>query len=65
MNLMHSNLSITDGVYGILSAADLGKRIAGLRVKLAAGNGFRGDIASQIIALSEMLKNSEAVAGSK
>jgi site-specific recombinase XerC len=57
MNLMHSNLSITDGVYGVLSSADVGKRIAGLGVKLANGDNSRGDIASQIIALVEMLKN--------
>lgn len=29
-NLMHSNLSITDGVYGILSDTDVRKQIAGL-----------------------------------
>jgi site-specific recombinase XerC len=30
MNLMHSNLSITDGVYGIMSQQDISKRIQGL-----------------------------------
>lgn len=50
-----------DGVYGVLFAADVGKRIAGLGGKLAAGHGFQGDIASQIIALAEMLKNSPLV----
>jgi len=29
-NLMHSNLSITDGVYGILSDTDIQKQIASL-----------------------------------
>jgi len=29
-NLMHSSLTVTDGIYGILSTADVGKRIAGL-----------------------------------
>ena len=57
-NLMHSNLSITDSVYGILSTADVGRRIAGLGEKLNAGNVSKGDIASQIITLSELLKNS-------
>ena len=56
MNLMHSNLSITDGVYGVLSTADVGKRIAGLGGKLAAADDCQGDIVSQIIALAEMLK---------
>ena len=58
MNLMHSNLSITDGVYGVLSTADVGKRIAGLGGQLVRGDVSQGDIASQIIALAEMLKNS-------
>ncbi len=57
-NLMHSSLSITDGVYGILSSADGGKRIAGLGGKLAAGQVDQGEIAGQIIALAEMLKKS-------
>ena len=32
-NLMHSNLSITDGVYGVLSDNDIKKRINGLNSK--------------------------------
>lgn len=55
-NLMHSSLTVTDGIYGILSSADVGKRIAGLGGKLAAGDSSLGDIASQIIALAELLK---------
>ena len=35
MNLMHSNLSITDGVYGIMSQQDISKRIQGLGKTLA------------------------------
>lgn len=64
-NLMHSNLSVTDGIYGILSTTDMGKRIAGLGEKLAIGDTSPTDIASQIIALAEMLKNSGAVSGTK
>lgn len=64
-NLMHSNISITDGVYGILSAADVGKRIAGLGGKLAAGNNSQDEIASQIIALAEMLTKSKTNSGTK
>lgn len=55
-NLMHTNISITDGVYGILSSADLGKRIAGLGGLVAAGDGSQKDIVNQIIVLAEMLK---------
>jgi integrase len=64
MNLMHSNISITGGVYGILSAADVGRRIAGLGEKLATRDNSH-DIASQLIALAEMLKNSSALSGIK
>jgi len=35
MNLMHSKLSITDGVYGIMSQRDISKRIQGLGKTLA------------------------------
>lgn len=55
-NLMHSSLGVTDGIYGILSSADVGKRIAGLGDKLAQGNTSQDEIAGQIIALAEMLK---------
>ena len=64
-NLMHSSLTVTDGIYGILSTADVGKRISGLGEKLAAGAASQGDIASQIIALAEMLKKSAKVSGTK
>lgn len=57
-NLMHSNLSITDGVYGMLSSADVGKRIAGLGGKLAAGQVDQGDIAQQLMDIALKLRNS-------
>jgi integrase len=38
MNLMHSNLSITDGVYGIMSQQDISKRIRGLGKPTAQQN---------------------------
>jgi len=60
MNLMHSNLSITDGMYGGLSTAEVGKRIAGFGGQLALGDVSQGDIASQIIALAEMLKKPQS-----
>ena len=37
-NLMHSNLSITDGVYGMLSVDAVGKRITNLGQSIQAGN---------------------------
>ena len=38
MNLMHSNLSITDGVYGIMSQQDISRRIQGLGKPAAPQN---------------------------
>ena len=35
MNLMHSNLSITDGVYGVISQQDISRRIQGLGKSMA------------------------------
>lgn len=62
-NLMHSSLSVTDGVYGILSTADVGKRIAGLGGKLAAGQVDHADIAQQLMEIAQMLKNNSHVSG--
>ena len=56
MNLMHSNLSITDEVYGILSVADVEKRISGLGRQLQAGPDFQEDLADQLIKLAMQLK---------
>ena len=36
-NLMHSNISITDGVYGILSDTDIQKQIASLGNTIVSG----------------------------
>jgi hypothetical protein len=56
MNLMHSNLSITDGVYGVLSTADVGQRIAGLGRQLEIGQASQEDLADQLIKLAMQLK---------
>lgn len=56
MNLMHSNLSITDGVYGVLSTADVGQRIAGLGRQLETGQASQEDLADQLIKLAMQLK---------
>jgi hypothetical protein len=37
-NLMHENLTITDGVYGILSETDVRKQIADLSYDVAKNN---------------------------
>jgi hypothetical protein len=58
MNLMHSNLSITDGVYGVLSTADVGQRIAGLGMQLEAKQASQEDLADQLIKLAMQLKKS-------
>jgi site-specific recombinase XerC len=52
-NLMHSNLSITDGVYGILSSADVGKRIASLGQKAEAGQLTKDELLDQLAKLLE------------
>ena len=48
-NLMHSNLGVTDGVYGVLSGIDVREQIAGLnelrgQIGKALGNGRDSDI---------------------
>lgn len=52
-NLMHSNLSITDGVYGMLSVDAVGKRIANLGKNIHSGEYSKEDIKSK---LEELLK---------
>jgi hypothetical protein len=37
-NLMHENLSITDGVYGILSKTDVKNEMAALGIDVSNGN---------------------------
>jgi integrase len=64
-NLMHSNLSTTDGVYGILSSADVGLKIAELGKQTITGNVSTDDIANQLIQFGEMLKKNMSVAGTK
>jgi hypothetical protein len=40
-NLMHENLTITDGVYGILSETDVKRQIFTLGNAIAGGNDLR------------------------
>jgi hypothetical protein len=61
LNLMHSYLSITDGVYGILSTADVGKRILGLGNQLKTGQSFQEDLVDQIIKLGLQLKQTAKI----
>jgi hypothetical protein len=62
---MHSNLSITDGVYGILSTADVGQRISGLGQKVAIGEVNQTELLNQLTLLTEMLKKNTEVSGTK
>ncbi len=64
-NLMHSNLSITDGVYGVLSSNDVGKRIAGLGQKAAVGQVSQEELLTQLSQLTEMLKKNIGKSGTK
>jgi hypothetical protein len=51
-NLMHSNLSITDGVYGILSEMDVRGRITGLCSNVGLG---KIDKIDEIVKLTKKL----------
>jgi len=56
MNLMHSNLSITDGVYGVLSTLEVSKRILELGNHTSIETISQIDIANQLINLGNVLK---------
>jgi hypothetical protein len=45
---MHSNLSITDGVYGMLSVDAVGKRIANLGKHVQSGEFSKDDIKAEL-----------------
>jgi hypothetical protein len=51
--LMRSNFSTTDGIYGVLSSADVGKRISNLGKKMERGDINREELLRQI---TEILK---------
>jgi hypothetical protein len=55
-NLMHSNLSITDGVYGVLSSADIELRIKAIGKKLPTEQISSDDLGTQLIELGLKLK---------
>jgi site-specific recombinase XerC len=52
-NLMHENLSVTDGVYGVLSEVDVGRQIAQL-VDLARTRAI-GDLEGRLLRLERMI----------
>ncbi len=59
-NLMHSNLSVTDGVYGILSMTDVKGEIAALGEKIAAkANENTADLIPILEQILEKLKRNE------
>lgn len=58
-NLMHSNLSITDGVYGILSESDVRGQIISLGQKIATDqNRDTNQLLPLLMELVEELKKS-------
>ncbi len=54
-NLMHSNVSITDGIYGLLSIKDIGKRISNLN---SSSNYLGEDVQEQILKILINIDNS-------
>ena len=54
-NLMHANLSITDGVYGILSDSDVQKQIANLNQSIAK---VGGNEIERLLSLIKQLQDS-------
>jgi hypothetical protein len=54
-NLMHSNLSITDGVYGVLSKSDVRERISALGVDTVST--YEGDSQELIAILEHTLRH--------
>jgi integrase len=55
-NLMHSNLSITDGVYGMLSVDDVGKRIANLGQDTTNTDFSLSELSNQLNRIETLLK---------
>jgi len=48
-NLMHANLSITDGVYGILSETDVREQIAALGQQIKVGDDKNLDLLADLL----------------
>ena len=59
-NLMHSNLSITDGIYGILSSQDVGDAIKNLGNKASNGSLSNAETIEKIESLLASLKENQA-----
>jgi site-specific recombinase XerC len=57
-NLMHSNLSITDGVYGILSSTDISEQIKSLGKNTAPNYSEKYEYINVLIEKLEKLTNS-------
>lgn len=56
-NLTHSNLNITDGIYGILSKLDVREQIIGLGQTKGLINGKEDEIVSQLKRILLQLEN--------
>ena len=57
-NLMQSNLSITDGLYGMFSVDDVGKRIANLGRQTQISNISSTELAEELLQLVNRLRTS-------
>ena len=57
---MHSNLSITDGIYGILSSQDVGEAIKNLGEKASKGGFSNTETIEKIEDLLAFLKENQA-----
>ena len=55
-NLMHSNLCIANGVYGVLSNQDLVEKISNLGRKLAAGRVSQNELLDNLINIAIQIK---------
>jgi hypothetical protein len=62
-NLMHSNLGITDGVYGILSSADIKLRISQLGKEGNLEPSSTEELGRQLIELGSKLQGIRSILG--
>ncbi len=58
-NLMHENLAVTDGVYGVLSDTDVKRQIAGLGQQPSIGKA--DDVESLSALLTEAIKRLDRI----
>ena len=57
MNLMHANLSITDGVYGAFTSKDVGEKITSLTNVVGFEHQNNDDLLDQLFLIIQQLRN--------